>query len=268
MLFLPYKIDVDLSRFPIFTCLIVLICLIIFNFQKQSWEEHRALVIDYCQNSIDYSMRRIIRNVNHEGLSCPSFWASIREHDNPHELMWAMAKSASSLTFSATPKLDAQSFYQSLAEEYDYYINMVPGDLTSQLEYDPKKPDLVRMVTSSFSHASWSHVIGNLIFFYVFAAGIEIIIGSLVFLGVVLMMSISTSLAYSFSVFGIEAAPSVGLSGIVFGMIAMLAVLSPQVKIKCFLWLLVIFKIFRIPALVLARLVYRLGFLRYEVSTG
>ena len=106
------------------------------------------------------------------------------------------------------------------------------------------------MLSSSFSHGSWQHLGFNLLFFYVFAASIELIVGLLVFPLIILTMCITTSVAYSYGLFGTNATlPTVGLSGVVMGMMAMLAVLMPHVRIKVFIWILVFVRVVSVPAL-------------------
>lgn len=44
------------------------------------------------------------------------------------------------------------------AYQYDYFEKMVPNDLTEQLQYNPNDASLIRMISSRFTHGSWSHV--------------------------------------------------------------------------------------------------------------
>ena len=67
------------------------------------------------------------------------------------------------------------------------------------------------------------------------------------------MTSFGTSLAYGFVMAGVDGAlPTVGLSGVVMAAVAALGIMLPTVRIRCFFWFIVFFRIFRIPALILA----------------
>lgn len=109
------------------------------------------------------------------------------------------------------------------------------------------------MVTATFSHGDWGHVIGNLVFFFAFAAAVEVIIGPLVFLAVVLVMIFGTGSAYSAAMMSISnPPPTVGLSGVVMGIIAMLAYLQPTARIRCLYWVLIKFGTVAVSAWILA----------------
>ena len=222
----------------------MLVCLFIFKKQLDSNEKYVSAVNYYCSESLSLSMKRFIRALDTEQLGCGYFFDSIRASSSPEATMAEL--------IASNGKADKQDL-ERLKTEYIYYLKTVPKNLTDLLDYEPGSLNVLKMISSSFTHASWSHVIGNLIFFYVFAAAIEVVVGSLTYLGIIFVMTITTSLAYSFSSTGnANAVPTVGLSGIVMGMVAMLGVMLPRVKIKCFFWFIVIVRIFRIPALFLA----------------
>ena len=97
------------------------------------------------------------------------------------------------------------------------------------------------------------HLVGNLLFFYIFAASVELVIGHLVFAAFVLLSSIGTSVAYSFATAHLEdAMPTVGLSGVVMAMLAALAIMLPHARINCVFWFVVIIRVFHIPAIFFA----------------
>jgi len=256
MFFIPYKIDIDLKRLPFVTILVILACLFIFKTQLDSNEKYVSAVNYYCSESLSDSMKRFIRSLDTEHLGCGYFFDSIRSSSNPQVNMMELIE--------LNEHADKQDL-ERLKTEYNYFLKMVPNNLTDLLDYEPGSLNILTMISSSFTHASWSHVIGNLIFFYVFAAAIEVVVGSLTYLGIIFVMTITTSLAYSLSSLGdVNAVPTIGLSGIVMGMVAMLGVMLPRVNIKCFFWFILIFRVFRIPALFLA--VWYVGWDFYDMK--
>lgn len=119
--------------------------------------------------------------------------------------------------------------------------------------YEPDSFKLKNMITAAFAHGSWSHVIGNLFFFFAFAAAVELALGIVAYTLIFLALAIGTHLAYSYSLYGVaDALPTLGLSGVVMGMIGLFAYLMPTVKIRCFWWFIVFVRIFRVPAWILA----------------
>lgn len=267
MIFLPYKIDVSLTRTPFVTFFIIIVCSFIFNKQINSRESYDSAMQYYCNESLSSQVRSLIGRLNHSYQSCATFWQSIKESDDPKKTLYELTDDSNLLFDQKERSASAKNDFQMLFQEYQYFEKMVPNDLTSQLQYMPGDLNPIKMITSTFSHGSWSHLIGNMLFFYVFAAAIEIIVGSLTFIGVILIMSITTSLAYSISVLGDNSSiPTIGISGVVMGMMAMLALLVPKIKIKCFFWFIIIVKVFRIPALFLA--IWYVGWDFYDMKNS
>ncbi len=110
------------------------------------------------------------------------------------------------------------------------------------------------MVLSALAHADWLHLLGNLVFFLAFAPALEILIGnSLRFIGFMLLISVVTGISYSlFSLSINEPLPTLGLSGIVTGMIGLSAFLMPHARIRVLWWLILLWKTFYVPAWILA----------------
>jgi membrane associated rhomboid family serine protease len=79
-------------------------------------------------------------------------------------------------------------------------------------------------------------------------------------------VAVSTSLAYSYSVAGTaDAVPTLGLSGVVMGMIGFVAVVMPTLGIRCFFWFLLFVRRFSLPSLLLAA--WFVGWDIYELHT-
>lgn len=126
---------------------------------------------------------------------------------------------------------------------------------TEMMLYYPQSWNPVKMLTASLAHGSWLHIFGNLIFFLAFAPALEILVGNkLRYLSIILFISIVVGVAYSIStLIGMSAPlPTLGLSGVVMGMIGLSAFLMPKARIKVFWWYIVFWKTFYVPAWVLA----------------
>jgi hypothetical protein len=63
-----------------------------------------------------------------------------------------------------------------IERQYERYRASAPVELTAA-SYVPSTFDPWTMITSSFAHADWSHVIFNVLFFVAFAATVEICLG-------------------------------------------------------------------------------------------
>ncbi len=127
--------------------------------------------------------------------------------------------------------------------------------VTEALMYYPRSWNPINMLTSTLAHGGWLHLFGNLVFFLAFAPALEILVGSkLRYLSIIIFISFIAGIGYSIStlVGGIQALPTLGLSGVVMGMIGLSAYLMPKARIKVFWWYIIFWKTFYVPAWVLA----------------
>lgn len=107
--------------------------------------------------------------------------------------------------------------------------------------------DLYTLFTSMFLHGGWMHLIGNMIFLWIFADNIEAIIGSWAFALFYLIGGLFASgihvLADSYSMI-----PSVGASGAISAVMGTYLVLFPKSRIKLFF--IIFFSRFELPAVI------------------
>lgn len=254
MLFLPFKADLNLFRFPFITIAVCILCLLIYNNQFQNERRVMKSGSSFCMER-GPQMWRMVLNLSLGDSSphaCAEMMWTIHMSDHPQaeiDAYAAMGKPFAGLTAEAS--VDYKRAV--IAERYQSFQLRVPRYETKQLWYQPDSWDPWHMITAAFAHGSWDHVIGNLFFFFAFAATVEVILGSLVFAGVILLMALGTHTFYSLAMLAVpDALPTVGLSGVVMGMMAMFAFFLPHGKIKCFLWFLVIVRFISIPAWFLA----------------
>lgn len=122
------------------------------------------------------------------------------------------------------------------------------------LVYYPDSWNPVMMLVSSVSHNGWAHIIGNLIFFMAFSPAVEVIVGDTKkYIAILVTIAFVDSITYSLtSLFNSEPLPTLGLSGVVMGVIGLSAYLMPMARIRVFVWFLVLIRSIFIPAWILA----------------
>jgi len=150
---------------------------------------------------------------------------------------------------------DLQKIDQILAQHLTAFRATAPSSLDATLMHFPDEFNPIPMLTSSLAHGSWSHLLFNLLFFLAFAPAIEIIIDNkLKYLSILVAISFVTSISYSLVtlIHGDDPLPTLGLSGVVMGVIGLSAYLMPRARIRVFFWLFLLIKTFYIPAWVLA----------------
>ncbi len=108
---------------------------------------------------------------------------------------------------------------------------------------------LATMFTSLFLHAGWVHLIGNMLFLWVFGEALEDELGHWRFLGFYLFCGFFSLLIHSI-VAGRLSAPIIGASGAIAGLLGAYLIRYPQAPVQTLIYLLVRFKIVEVPAYV------------------
>jgi len=97
--------------------------------------------------------------------------------------------------------------------------------------------DLPTLFTSMFLHGGWMHVIGNMLFLWVFADNIEAVIGNTRFLVFYILGGLAAHAAHIY--FNMESGiPTVGASGAISAVMGAYLVMFPKSKIKLFFFFL------------------------------
>jgi len=102
------------------------------------------------------------------------------------------------------------------------------------------------LITNMFLHAGFMHILGNMLFLWVFGDNIEAIIGRLPFLAFYLVGGITASLIHSL-VDPSSMIPAVGASGAISAVMGAYLVMFPKSRIKMIF--IIYFKVFYISAL-------------------
>ena len=140
-------------------------------------------------------------------------------------------------------------------------LGMVPGELTHLARLGTAVPvgdglacvvdndpiNWLTPLTSMFLHGGWGHLLGNMLFFWVFGKKIEDSMGSIRFFFFYIVCGLAAAGAHIF----MEPAspiPTVGASGAISGVLGAYLVLYPRVKVKMFFFFLLFFRIIPIPA--------------------
>ena len=123
-----------------------------------------------------------------------------------------------------------------------FYIDwaMVPASVTEEGSY-------FSLITSMFLHGGWMHLIGNMLFLYIFGDNIEDLLGHLGFLLFYLACGIGAALAHVLSA-PLSAVPTVGASGAIAGVMGGYLLMFPRAKVDILFIFIIFFRIFTIPA--------------------
>ncbi|MDE3091567.1 MAG: rhomboid family intramembrane serine protease, partial [Chloroflexota bacterium] len=96
----------------------------------------------------------------------------------------------------------------------------VPNNLLFALAHPTSAPLSIwaTLITSQFLHAGWAHIIGNMLFLWVFGDNVEDILGSLSYLIFYLASGIAAGITQAVIV-GPSTIPSIGASGAIAGVL-------------------------------------------------
>ena len=119
---------------------------------------------------------------------------------------------------------------------------MVPAEITAGQEYHTA-------ITSMFLHGGIMHIAGNMLFLWIFGDNVEDVMGHIPF---AIFYIISGLGAGAFHVLSDPASlvPTVGASGAIAGVMGGYLLLYPKAKVDVALVLIILFKVFTLPAFI------------------
>jgi len=134
---------------------------------------------------------------------------------------------------------------------------VIPQNVLAALG-DPFAPNALHafetLITSQFIHGGWLHLLGNMLFLWIFGDNIEDILGSLGYLFFYLLCGVLAGLTqvYVTSPFlGTQASPAIGASGAIAGVLGAYLILYPTARVSVLLPVLVLLLPIDLPAFVM-----------------
>lgn len=253
-MFLPVRADFPLARFPIMTVLVCLVCLGVFAKQQSDWSAFENSIGRYCDGERSRIDQMVLARVDalKNARMCGEVMYFIDNSDAPEEEIEQIVAALKPLSgFNAE---DSREYFRGiLNDELRLYQRYVPADPDSKFAYNTSAWNPLKMITASFAHGDWAHIVFNLVFFFAFAASVEMIIGALGF--TIFIVVSSLIIGYTDSIVSTlmdDHHWSLGLSGVVMGMMGLFAFLLPSGKIRCYYWFIVIFGSIAVPGWILA----------------
>ena len=110
--------------------------------------------------------------------------------------------------------------------------------------------DLITLFTAMFLHGGWSHILGNMVFFWAFGPEVEDAMGSFRYLVFYLLGGL-VSMGAQVALNPTSTVPNLGASGAIAAVMGAFLVTYPRDQIKAVLFIFVFFKVTLIPAALL-----------------
>ncbi len=143
-----------------------------------------------------------------------------------------------------------------------YGYGMIPAVLFGERELPPALatiPAELSVVTSMFLHGGWMHLIGNMLYLWIFGNNVEDAMGHGRFIVFYLLCGIAAALAQAFQDPS-SAVPMIGASGAIGGVLGAYVLLYPRAKVLVVVPLGFFFYRMRIPAMIVLGLWFGLQF--------
>lgn len=116
------------------------------------------------------------------------------------------------------------------------------------------------LVSSIFLHGGWMHLAGNMLFLWIFGDNLEDELGHVRFLAFYLACGIGAGLVHVIAA-PASMVPTVGASGAIAGVMGGYLLLFPRARVDILLILIVIFRVFPIPAWVMLAVWFTMQFI-------
>jgi len=248
----PYKTDLPLFGRPYISFGVIALCILIFFAQSSNESSITDSAAVYCESiynsELDDESPDFLRaNIN----SCTEVLTAIYISE---EHIWIDMIEAMLLD-EVIHSLDyIENVIELLKHHNSVFSIEAPYYLNSFLMHYPDSLNPIPMMLSSLAHSDFEHIFFNVLFFIAFAPALELLIDNKnKFIITLIGISFITSLAYAFSIqlTYSEPLPSLGLSGVVMGMIGLAGYLIPKANIGLLFWFVVFKRIF-IPAWIIA----------------
>lgn len=150
-----------------------------------------------------------------------------------------------------------------------YTFGLIPA--REQLLFSPHGISLSQAVypifTSMFLHGGWMHLLGNMLFLWVFGGAVEEALGHFQYLVFYLVCGVGSALVHTAFNLGSNV-PTVGASGAISGVMGAFIILYPTARVTTLIPALLLFFTVRIPAFLMLGYWFFLQFFSGVASLG
>jgi len=150
-----------------------------------------------------------------------------------------------------------------------YIFGVVPQKVLFAISEAPQLLPyaIVPFFTSIFLHGGWMHLLGNMLYLYIFGDNVESALGHFRYLIFYLCSGVAASVTHIFFNFGSDI-PTVGASGAIAGVLGAYFLLFPKAKVVTLVPIFFFIQIFEVPALLFLGLWFLIQFLSGSVAVG
>lgn len=130
-------------------------------------------------------------------------------------------------------------------------LGFIPHEAFSLADMPPYSPiaQPLTLFTAMFIHGGWLHMLGNMLYLWIFGDNVEDRLGHGRYLLFYLFCGVIAALTHAF-IFSKSTVPCVGASGAIAGVLAAYLLFYPKAKVSTLFVIFIFIRIVRLPALV------------------
>lgn len=233
-MFFPYRTNLIYKKTPIVSVLFCLLAVFIMVEQKLNQQQIDRYAGDYCMEHPHVSLLAGLNSFlgKQHAIECKCLFSDLHNAFDPDRKIFELV-SINHSAKSADRMILRDHFISGMHSAYKDFELTAPANISRSFSFTPGHNNPATMLSSAFAHTGWEHLIGNLLFFLVFAIAIEAMAGHLGLWFSVITLSVGSNLFYFFSVSGSSAqVPTLGLSGVIMGLMMMLVFFYPHMRIR------------------------------------
>jgi membrane associated rhomboid family serine protease len=132
----------------------------------------------------------------------------------------------------------------------DFSLGLVPALLFGHAELPPQLqivPPGATLITHMFLHGGWLHLLGNMLFLWIFGNNIEDALGHVRYVVFYLLSGLAAASAQIFADPASEI-PMIGASGAIAGVLGAYLILHPYANVRVLVWIIVFVRLINVPA--------------------
>ena len=142
------------------------------------------------------------------------------------------------ISLSRTPGA-MEAFYGNYAFDWTAFVNQLSSGNATVSTFVP-------LITHQFLHGGWLHVLGNMLYLWIFGDNVEDAMGSATFLVFYLLCGVVAAVGQGL----VAPAPMVGASGAISGVLGAYLVMYPTARIATLVFLGIFITVIQLPALI------------------
>ena len=153
-------------------------------------------------------------------------------------------------------------------EAFIYQFGVVPTRVVGMVRaYEFSPAEFISFLSSMFLHGGWLHLLGNMLFLYVFGDNIEDRLGHVRYAFFYVLSGIAAAMTQVAFAAGSQV-PMVGASGAIAGVLGAYIVLYPTAKVLTLIPIFFFFQLVELPAFLFLGLWFLLQFISGFMSLG